>query len=267
MVKPNAAPLSANMAAFATGAKAVLVDILNAVAANASARQILINFARMAGGAGHARVAVLQREAGLRMVKISDLHPVGGGMAICTFAAQRAIMRLVILMAIHTLRRRLAKFFAIFMAACTGGRLMRADQGKIGLAMVKHLFIQRDNIGFQPDMVRVALAATIRPRLRRNSMKPSLGLHIQRHLFMAIKTQGFLCTLREILMAITTVFLQVGMALNKISGQNQALKYALRMRRKDEDYQRKKRGEKAEESWHSSKDAQLKHGPMRPKPV
>ncbi len=77
VVKPDPAPFSANMAAFAAGAKTVLVGILNPVAAHTSARQIFINLARMAGGAGHGCMAILQGKPCLRMVKIADLHPVG----------------------------------------------------------------------------------------------------------------------------------------------------------------------------------------------
>jgi hypothetical protein len=103
MIKPNSAPRSANMAALAARAKAILVHVLNSVAADASARQFLINLARVAGGARHRCVAVLQRKTRLRMVKIPNLHPVAGGMAISTFAAQSTVMRLAILMATHTL--------------------------------------------------------------------------------------------------------------------------------------------------------------------
>ena len=77
VVKPDSAPFSANMAAFAAGAKTVLVDILNPVAPHTCAWQIFINLARMAGGAGHGCMAILQGKPRLRMVKIADLHPVG----------------------------------------------------------------------------------------------------------------------------------------------------------------------------------------------
>ena len=103
MIKPNPAPLRAKMAAFTARAKTVLMGVLNPVAANTCARQIYIDLPCMAVGARHGGVAILQWKARLRMVKISDLHPVGSGMAIGTFTAQGLIMWLVFQMAIHTL--------------------------------------------------------------------------------------------------------------------------------------------------------------------
>ena len=95
------------------------------------------------------------------MVKISNLHPVGGGMTIGTFPPQGLIMRLVFQMAIHTLGRRLAELFPVFVATGAGRGCMAADERKIRLAMVKNLFIQRHNIRLAPDMIRVALATPV----------------------------------------------------------------------------------------------------------
>ena len=75
-------------------------------------------------------------------------------------------MRLIIFMAIHTLGRRFAKFFTLFMAIRTGRGSMGPDQGKIGLVMVKNFFIQWHYIGLLPDMIGMALATSIGPRQR-----------------------------------------------------------------------------------------------------
>ncbi len=65
MVEPNLAPRLVDVAIPAFRAKPVVVNVLDAVASDAARRQVLIDFARVARGAGDLFMGVGQREIGL----------------------------------------------------------------------------------------------------------------------------------------------------------------------------------------------------------
>ena len=95
-------------------------------------------------------------------------------------------------------------------------------------------------------------------------MKAGFRFHISGHLFVAIKAKLLLGTLRKTLMAITALFLQISMAFDQVSGHYEAFKNTLGLGGEAQENESQKRGKKAEELGHISKDARLKHGPTPP---
>lgn len=101
MIEMERAPLAFVVAALTLGAVPPAMDVLNSVAIHAYRADVLVPFAHMACGAGHAAVGAAERE--LRPLVIERLHPPprGLGMAFVACFAQTSFVRIVCLVTIE----------------------------------------------------------------------------------------------------------------------------------------------------------------------
>lgn len=99
VIEFRALPLCRGVACRTFLAIAALVGVLDAMASGAIARDVLIAFAHVAGRAGHLLVLLLERKSGLAVIKRLLLVPCLLTVAIGTFLAETAFMRVVLLVA------------------------------------------------------------------------------------------------------------------------------------------------------------------------
>ncbi len=116
VIETNSFPFLGRMAFFAFFSTRALMNILQAVAADAGRWYILIPLCRMAGFARNLLMLSVKREFGLVMVERFCGFPAILAMARFAFLSQSALMGLIILVAFNASRGRLAKFHFRFVA-------------------------------------------------------------------------------------------------------------------------------------------------------
>lgn len=129
------------MAGIAFGTKAGLMNVLQAVARQAGAANILVMFVDMATFAGDLFVRPFEGKLGFGMVEGLGRAPAFVVMTGGAFFPQASLMRLNGLVAVHAFSGCIAEFYFWFVTAVAAQRLMGACQFEIGLTMIESLYV------------------------------------------------------------------------------------------------------------------------------
>ena len=124
MIEANRGPLVLIVAAFALGAVAPGMDILNLVAGRACNAGALVAFLHVTRDAGHDTMCTLETEPGLVVVERLDAAPARFGMTIIAGLAQTSLMRIAGLVTVEAASGRLSELHGMDVAVDALRRLM-----------------------------------------------------------------------------------------------------------------------------------------------
>lgn len=150
------------------------VNVIQTVTGDAGCRRVLVALADMAKIAANFLVFPQQGEIGLAMIEMR-LVPVVFVVAGSTLLSKASLVRLFILVASDTLRRRLAVLFSRFMAIRASDLYVATDERKLGHVMVECVRIEPDDIGISTLVLGVTMLALDNAQIGDCAMKPPLS--------------------------------------------------------------------------------------------
>lgn len=130
-------------------------------------------------------------------------------------------MRLILFVASHAGRGRVAILFAGLMTTGACHRRMRVAQWKIRALMIELFGDEFDDIGIAPLMFGVTTLALQRGRIRQVSVESGLLLHIAGNILVTIQTQRGLTDLVGSVVAIGASAFQFGVRIADFAGHQQ----------------------------------------------
>ena len=144
-------------------------------------------------------------------------------MAGAAVVAEGACMNVVLAVTGSTFDRRFAVFFAVGMAAVTGGRRVRAQEGEICQRMIEIRLVEIDNIDITPFVFGMAACAFPLCRIRQTTVKSSLPVDIGPDIHMARDAETVLRLLRQPRMTSSAICFEFGVTGNDRAGHDQPL--------------------------------------------
>lgn len=228
VVEADRTPLALIVTGLAFCAVPSAMDVLNSVAIRACRADVLVAFGHMAGGARHGTVGSAERE--LRPVVIERLHavPCGLGMAIVASFPEASLVRIIRFMTVKTACGRVAELCRLYMTADARHRRVCVAERKIRTRVIERLRIEQDDVDIPPFVIRVTMGAFLLRRGRIATVKASLGLAISARVFVALQAELRLRSMRERLVTIAALLLELGVSLHERPGHDELLEQVLR---------------------------------------
>lgn len=228
VVEQDLLPAPVAMTVAAVRPETALVRIVLAVAGNAFPGRVLEYLVTMTGCAFRLHVLSREFEAGLVVVE-SHLLPERLLMAVRAIGAEFSAMHIVFLVTGIAFVRGVTIFLAVRVAVAAFHTGVLTVKNEISERVIESLLIQRHNTSGPPLVLAVAVAAGF---VRFMPVEAGPRDPVSTHILVAIDAQRILFLLPERLMALATLALDIGVALNDLAGHHQSLD-GIRPRRRD----------------------------------
>ena len=228
VVEADRVPLALVVAALALGPVAPAMHVLNSVAVHACGADVLVALVQMAGGAGHGTMRRYKREFGTSVIEWLDAAPSLLGMTTLARFPEAAFVRIARLVTIEAACGRGAKLRGFHMTAGAWHPGVCIPEAEIRARVVERLGVQLHDVGISPFMIGVTMGAFLLRRSRVAAVKASSGLAVGALLLVAIEAKLGLSPVRERLVAIAALLLELGVSGRERSGHDKLLEYVLR---------------------------------------
>ncbi len=205
------------------------VHVLDLMTGDARGRQPLVALAGMTTSADDLGMRARERELRFGMIERLDLAPRFLRVAPVAGLAQPTLVAIVLLVAIETSPRRIAKFLGRDMTAVAGNTLVRAFQIEIREGMIEHLPVELDDVGRAALVIGVTAPALAPNNVRAASVHPLLRRQIFGDRLVTRDAEPRLPAFYERFMAIGAILLQLCVSFDQWPGHHQALEDILRV--------------------------------------
>lgn len=242
VLKRRCLPVGGIVAAAAADAKAPLVGVVLAMAAQAVEWRVGERLVDVAAPARRACMALQQRETGLRVMKRGRAPGIGVVTARAIGPQARA-MHVVLAVAGGAIGRCVPMACAGTMAAGAGRGGMAAAQDKVAGGVIEPLLVELHDLRVPPPVLGMAGSALA---LRDATMVAGALPNIARHGFVAIETEARLRRSVEAHVTPAAVGLDLGVSLDDLAGHQRGLQpLAVRRRVTDNGGERNEHGRRA----------------------
>ncbi|HEY6257721.1 MAG TPA: hypothetical protein VIY51_18220 [Xanthobacteraceae bacterium] len=223
VIKVKRRPLVLVVTAFALCAVPSGVDILDPVAIHTCDADVLVAFAGMAHGTGHATMRTLKRE--LRAVVVERLYatPCRLGMTTVACFSETPLMRIVRLVTVEAAPGRVAEFYRLRMTVAARHGRVCVPEREIRNRVIESLAVQLDDVGVSPLVIRMTMNAFLLRRIRITSVQPPAHLTVGGNFLVARETEPRLRTLRKRLVTVPALLLELGMPGHQRPGHDKPL--------------------------------------------
>ena len=186
VIKTGVVPTDRTMTIATLVAAATVMGVIFCMTAEAGRRRVGKRIVCVAIEARGSLVLANQGEAGCVVIKL-DVEPVVGCMAVAALRAQRAGMRIVILVARKTVAGRVTVSLLGTMTVVALVLDMVTDQREVGKFVIERRRIQIDDLGIAAFVVGVAPGARGPAGATVLSMEAGLGLDVRSNVVMTIE--------------------------------------------------------------------------------
>ena len=225
VIEGDGRPAGDCVAAFAFGAVATLMLVVELMAGEAGARRALVLAGCVTTGAGGCGVFALQGEPGGGVVELC-LLPTRLAVAAGARCAKAPLVAVIFAMAVDASGRRVSKFGARLVAGYAGDAGVSAVERIVGEAVVECFAVERRQIGFAALVLGMTLAALGGACARGTAVEAELCLNVVRDLLVTGQTELRLALLVELLVAIGTVYLELFVGATELAGRHQLVEHA-----------------------------------------
>ena len=228
VVEADRAPFALVVTGLAFCAVAPTMDVLNSMAIHAGGADVFVAFGHMAGGTRHGTVGSAERK--LRPVVIERLHaaPCGLGMAIVASFPEASFVRITRFMTVKAACGRVAELCRLHVTADARHRRVCVAQRKIRMRVIERLRIEQNDVGIPSFVIRMTMGAFLLRRGRIATVKASSCLAIGARVLVALQAELRLRSVREWLVTIATLLLELGVSGHERSRHDQPLEQVLR---------------------------------------
>ena len=203
------------------------MNIVQRMAADASDGHTLPYLRAVARQAANLGMVTFQGKTGLGMVKGPHFHPFRGNVARRAIATQPALVRVVFAVTIDAGAWRFGKALARGVAPLTGHGHVARIQRKIGLAVVKGLPVQSDDLGVAALVIGMTIRTGQGSNLSRTAVVTGLVRDIQRHRLVTIQAPLRLGPLIKGFVAGIAGLFELRVDRRKLAGHDQLLEQRL----------------------------------------
>jgi len=228
VVEADRVPPALVVAALALGPVAPAMHVLNSVAVHACGANVLVALVHMAGGTGHGTMRCYKREFGPFVIERLDAAPSLLGMTTLARFPEAAFVRIACLVAIEAACGRGAKLRGFHMTAGARHPGVRILEREIRARVIERLGVQLHDVGISPFVIGVTMGAFLLCRSRISPVKTSSGLPIGALLLMTLEAKLGLRPVRERLVAIAALLLELGVPGHEQPGHDKLLEHVLR---------------------------------------
>lgn len=191
VVKTSLSPAIFGVATVAAITELPVVDILHTMATGAHRGLEAVALPGVATGTRHIQVFSAQCKICGGMIKIPTRAPTLRGVAGATVFPEAALVWLLLIVACLTCPRRIPVGFPV-VATVTGEPGMFPGKGKISLAVVKGIRVQRCTVKLPALVVPVAALALSFPGVRGKPVVAAAAVHVRLDFLMALEAEGAL---------------------------------------------------------------------------
>jgi len=191
MIEARVVPVGRVMAILTLLPGATFVNVVAGMTGKAGRRRVLVRLVLVAIPAFRLTMFADQREV-RRVVIESRVGPAAGFVTIGTFAAEIALVNVVVAVTVRTFTRRITPFVAGFVAVGAGGLEVFAQQLEIRERVVKCGFIEPQNVGTASRVIGMAGSAGAVGNCARAAVKPGARHSIIRDILVAVEAQAVL---------------------------------------------------------------------------
>ena len=259
------APAGRLVTLAACGTARAGMDVVRCVAGGALGWSVLVAIAQVAGCAGRLHMLAGQREPGLRVIE-PYACPAAGLVAAGAIAAELALVRFLLLVAIDACGSRLTVLAARQVAGRARYRRMRSLQRKVGLRMREGSSLELDDVGLTTLVLGVARAALGGLRCRQSAMKSLVLCNVGSDRLMTGAAEGRLPRTVRAIVAARALLLVLRVTCDDRSRHQQRLEVGCdgvqRRHRESEDREQESTG--AAPAGHAGDSVQLSRGVPRP---
>ena len=191
MIEARVVPVGRVMAILTLLPGATFVNVVVGMTGKAGCRRVLVRLVLVAIPAFRLTMLADQREV-RRVVIESRVGPSAGFVTIGAFAAEIALVNVVVAVTVRTFTRRITPFVAGFVAVGAGGVEVFAQQLEVRERMVKCGFVEPQNVGTASRVIGMAGSASAVGNFARAAVKPGARPSIIRDILVAVEAQAVL---------------------------------------------------------------------------